>query len=203
MKLIEIINALIKQGHSIRYRHRTDGGYIITELDGLRFTGARGNTYARTLYGSYLSKAREFQLARINKAKKRVSALPTAIKRKISRVQRKWRNQHDTAKGIIKTSSVRWIYEHEGEEEALRSLEKAERYAEGYAYIENVQTLAGYVRTFGLYDIADEIEEMAEFFREEWIYPIYEILYPYQKQTHLSETDIREIERQIRQVYRR
>ena len=198
MKLIEIINALIKQGHSIRYRHRTDGGYIITELDGLRFTGARGNTYARTLYGSYLSKAREFQLARINKKRKRVSALPTAIKRKIARVQRKWRTQHDTTKGTIKTSSVRWIYEHEGEAEALRSLEKAERYAIGLAYEENVRWVAERLRLNEMYSLANRIELMSDRFREEWIHAVYEAIYDFEK----GVIDEDELERRITMIIR-
>ena len=191
--MIDVINALIKQGHSVRYRHRKDGGYLITELDGIRFSGARGNTYARTIYGSYLSKAREFQLARINKARKRVSTLPNVIKRKIARVQRKWRQAHDTTKGTIKTSSVRWVYEHEGEEEALRSLEKAERYATGLAYEENVNWLAQRLRLDGLNDLADKVENMSDRFKEEWIKAVYEVIYDFEKGVIQEE----ELERRI------
>lgn len=204
MKLIDIINSLIKQGHSIRYRHRKDGGYIITELDGIRFTGARGNIYARDLYGSQLSKAREFQLSRLNKNRKRVLTLPEYLQKKLKRVQRLWRKQHDTAKGTIKTSSVRWKWLNEGEEEAWESLEKAEKYAQGIAYEENVEHLADYVRKFRyLDDIADEILELKYSFRDEWIYPIYEVLYPYNKRRKLSDTEVKEIKRQIRAVYHR
>lgn len=196
MKLIDIINSLIKQGHSVRYRHRKDGGYIITEVDGIRFTGARGNTYARTIYGSYLSKAREFQLARINKARKRVSALPETIKRKIARVQRKWRKAHDTTKGTIKTSSVRWVYEHEGEAEAIRSLEKAERYATGLAYEENVNWVAERLRIDGLDNLANKIERMSDRFREEWIKAVYEVIYDFEK----GVIDEDELERRINSI---
>lgn len=204
MKLIDVIHLLQSRGHSISFRHRSDGGYIITQLDGFRFTGAKGNTYARTLIGSYNSKAREFQLQRINKQRQlnRKTPIPKELVRKIANVQRKWRKTHDITKGTIKTSSVRWILEHEGYHEALESLRKAERYASGLAYEENVNAMIeklAFVDALGYDDeIVTLLENKKSNFKEEWIHPIYEIIYEWEK----GSIEYEEMNRRIRDILR-
>lgn len=53
--LMSAIDTLIKGGNKVKFRKRKDGGYIITKINNLRFTGAKGNAYARSLTGKQVS----------------------------------------------------------------------------------------------------------------------------------------------------
>lgn len=195
----EIVSILRERGHNITFRARKDGGILITSLDGIKFSGARGNTFARTLYGDYLSKAREFQLQRVNlqKAKKRKAPLPEALKKRLTRVQRLWRKQHDISKGTIKTSSIRYILENEGMLSASEALDKAEKYALGLAYEENVMFLVDRMEKDELSEsLISSVELLRNRFKESWINPIYQTLYEYEK--NAIEQD--EAERRIKAI---
>ena len=64
MKLIDMVEELVSQGHKITFRHRTDGGIIITSIDGKKFTSlTEGNKTARSMVeGGELSLAKAEQV---------------------------------------------------------------------------------------------------------------------------------------------
>ena len=64
MKLIDIVETLQSEGHRVKYRIRTDGGLIITSIDGKKFSSlTEGNRTARSMVvGGELSFARSEQV---------------------------------------------------------------------------------------------------------------------------------------------
>lgn len=192
MTIREIVNILQSQGHSISYYVRKDGGILIKEIDGQRFSGAMGNLYARAMTGQRLSVKRAEQLHKITYTGKRAKKYieDREIKRLLQRVQRKWNKAFPHKRGEaplqgLKTAKgVKWTIEHKGRAEAIRLLKEAERYASGKAYTENIQQLIYYVRDVArkldsdlLHELADDIESNAWKIMENRIYPAYHELY--------------------------
>lgn len=190
MTIREIIIELQKEGKKVKWRKRTDGGYIITEINNMKFTGAKGNVEARKILGVELSEARikqtQYNVKKYITGKKQ-KPIDEALKRKLRKVQRKMRKTG--AKGRISTKKVRWHVKEEGKEAASAYLDKMERYAEGYAYYENVEYLAQYCEDVGrgivnndklsakFFQLATAIRSKAGTFKEEWINRIYGALY--------------------------
>lgn len=192
MSLIDIINQLQKQGYSVAYTHRKDGGYIIRRINGTTYKGKTGNIVARSIVGAELSEARRVQLKRIRTPKGKRYAkktpLPQELVKELRRIQKNWRKKHPTIEGTISTRGLRYQYETYGKEVALQSLDKAFRYSEGYAYIENVQHLIERISldlgkrwNSEMDKIRDLIEEKMMVFKEEWLNHIYEVLYEWEK----------------------
>ena len=182
----QVIDLIEQSGHFVEYKRRSDGGIRITKIDGITYTGSTGNRVAREIAGKPLT---EKQVKAREKSRPRVAPLPKEIKKKIKRVQRIWRKRFGKQserppQGKISMKKVRWILKHQGEERLLYGLDKKERYARGFAYVENVEHLideirrcAGIYNSQALYDVADIIEKNKNTFLEENIYPCYEILY--------------------------
>ena len=151
MTLIEIVEQLQKQGNDVSYRHRKDGGIIITSINGKRFKGAEGNALARRIVGATLSEARKIQLQVIkpkkgeSPASRRKKKLDKEILKLKNRVQRKWAKKVEKSKGKITLQKVRWNVENLGREEAIRKLREADRYASGLAYNKNIDALLDYI----------------------------------------------------------
>ena len=192
MNLIDIIKLLQKEGHSVQYYHRKDGGYVITRIDGQGFAGKSGNVRARAMTGQVLSQARSVQLSRIRlpKGKKatKKAPLPSDVLKEMRRVQKAWRKNHPDISGTISTRGVRYQLEHYGKEKTLLSLDKAYRYTQGYAYIDNVNWLIqriendlSKVYSQEMQDVVDKIKEKALDFKEEWISQVYEVVYEWEK----------------------
>ena len=194
MKTLELIEELQKMGYSVTYTKRKDGGYRITRINGVAFSGSTGNTEARRILGVELSARRSRQLQRIRTPKgkwghQKKKQLPKELKKKLTKLQRKWRKRKPTPKdkgetGAPSTSGVRYTLEHEGLEEAERKLNENERYLEGLAYSKNVEILVARIRREKIgSSVEDKWEELATYiennkdqFKEDWIQTIYEIL---------------------------
>ena len=197
LKLIDIIEILQEQGHEVNFYKRKDGGYIITKIDGQRYSGKTGNAFARRLVGATLSQARQVQLAKIRmpKGKKatKLDPIPDDVKRALRKVQREWRKKHPDIEGTMTTRGVRYHLSHYGKEETLASLDKGYRYASGYAYIDNVQHLIDTLQQALNKDYHRDMEEVIELikekildFKEEWIYPCYEAYYEWANKHTIS-----------------
>ena len=194
MTLIEIVERLQKEGNIVSYRVRSDGGILITSINGKKYSGAEGNTMARTMVGATLSEARSIQLKSI-KPKKGQSPksrkLPTVeeeLKKYLHKVQRVWRKNVDKSKGRITLKKLRWNIEHLGIAAAKEKLEQAMRYAQGLAYSKNIEALLGYINELqsklslstdikALETLKEEIILNSNRIKEEWISSIYDILY--------------------------
>jgi hypothetical protein len=209
MTIKDLAEMLSSLGHDITLRKRSDGGYIISKIDGVSFKGASGNIRARQIAGVTLSHARSYQLARIRPQKKvapmkrKLAPIPADIKKELRKAQREWRKTHKDVGGTISTRGVRYQLEHYGEEVVRQSLNKAYRYAQGFAYIENVQTmilrfqqdmwkLSDYEQA-SFERIITAIQNRTIRFKEEWINPIYNELYEFEK----GVIDASELERRI------
>lgn len=191
MNIKQIIDELKKIGMDVKYRKRTDGGYLIQQINNMTFTGSKGNAYARSILGVELSQARIEQTAfNVNKyivSQKKKATLKPELKQKLRKVQREWRKEGVKAK--VTAKKVKWHIRDSGEAAAKEYLEKMSRYGQGYAYLENVEYLADYCENIAkgmlnsdelqneLYALADLIRSKAETFKEEWINKVYRALY--------------------------
>ena len=197
LTMIKVVAELQAQGHTIDYYVRTDGGILIKSIDGKKYTGASGNAIAREMAGASISQARIKQLKHITekreKARKRRKPpvpLSKTIQTEFERVRKIW-NKRFKAKegkphpaGYFDKSRIQYSLEHYGEEEALRRISEAERYATGYAYTKNIEILAGFIREAGVMHQSEELIQLADdilangySIEEDWIYPAYEKLY--------------------------
>lgn len=190
---IQVINKLRELGYKVEAHKRSDGGWLIKRINDRTFTGAQGNTYAREILGVELSKAeieqRSFNVNKyIRGSKKPKEKLEKDIIRKIRNVQAKWRKKK--VKGKITTRKLRWHLKQGGRREAEEYLAKMSRYGEGYAYEENVEYLAEYVRAIGkgmedidkelaeaTYKVAEYILSKKDIFKESWIKRLYDYWY--------------------------
>ena len=185
MTIFEIIKQLEKEGHNVQYTHRKDGGYIITRIDAKKFSGKTGNAFARSIVGAKLSEARQVQLARIRTPKghwghEKKTPLPESIKKALRKVQREWRKKHPDIRGTARTSNVRYQFEQYGEEATLQALDKNYRYAQGLAYIDNVNFLLQRIQNdlakepnSAMQEVYDLIQRRALEMKEEWLQPLH------------------------------
>lgn len=198
MTIKDLAEMLTEQGYDIKLRKRADGGYLISRINGVSYKGASGNIKARTIVGADISHARKIQLARIRPPKKvapaqrKLSKVPEELVKEMRKVQREWRKTHKDIAGTISMKGLRYQYETYGEEMTRASLNKAYRYTQGYAYLENVEHLleriqldlykvAEYFEEASLNKIIAKIKQKSLSFREDWIHEIYDELYEFEK----------------------
>lgn len=187
MNIKTIIEELRKLGMDVKYRKRTDGGYLIQEINNMTFTGSKGNAYARKILGVELSQARieqtNYNVTKYISEQKKKATLEPEIKKELKKVQRQWQK-----KGVKAKVTARKVKEHiakDGKLAAKEYLGKMTRYGEGLAYLDNVEWLAKYYEDLArgvlldddlqnaLFEFANEIRAKAEFFKEEWIGRLY------------------------------
>lgn len=187
MNIKEIIDELRKLGMEVKYRKRTDGGYLIKEINNMTFTGSKGNAYARQILGVELSQARieqtNFNVTKYIASQKKKATLDKELKQDLRKVQRQWRKNEVHAK--ITSKKVKQHIEESGRAAAKEYLGKMTRYGEGLAYLDNVEWLAKYYEDLArgvllddqlqddLFAFAEKIRSKAEVFKEEWISRLY------------------------------
>ena len=199
MKLINLINQMRRDGFKINYRIRTDGGVIITSINGVKFSGAKGNTALRDYAGVKLSTKQEAQRqynvkkfiklnTEYNTQRKKVKTLDDDIKKVLRKVQRLWRKSDNIQTGNVTARKVKYRLKHFGREEALNYLSRMELRARGIAYPENVEYLATEISKKGksayALEYSDDFDQLANdvlakksTFMDAWIYPSYDALY--------------------------
>ena len=190
MNVAQMIKELEKMGFKVNARRRTDGGWIITKINGMSFSGASGNQYARQVLGVELSQARIEQVHfNVNKyikgSKKPKEKIDEEMEKELRKVQRIWRKKKVGAR--ITKKKLRWHLKEGGRKEAWDYLKKMSRYGQGYAYEENVRYLAKYIQDVGtgcpakykdkVMQVAAAILSRIDTFKEEWISQIYSYWY--------------------------
>lgn len=194
MLLKDIVSELQLKGFEIEFRQRSDGGLLITKINGVSFKGASGNTRARQIAGVQLSEAqiqqREFNVKKyIKNFKKPKEKFDEDLKQKVKRVQRIWR--YNKVNGRITMRKAREHFKQEGRKGVEDYLNKMARYGQGFAYDDNVRWLSEYARNvasglaanneMNAYEeylkLADYIMQIRDTFREAWINPVYSYLY--------------------------
>lgn len=146
----ELIRILQSKGYNIKYRERGQkegSGLRITKINGLSFTGSKGNTYARSLLGVELSSVQKRHLESIRTPKgqfqtrkQNLLEVDESTKRKIRNLQAKFRKR-GLKEGVPTLRNYRYVLKTYGKAEADRLLEGASRYVKGLAYIKNIQAL--------------------------------------------------------------
>lgn len=194
MTIRQTISQLTAQGYSVKYRIRSDGGVIITSINGRKFQGAKGNEYARSLTGQSLSVRRTAQLKKITKERvvkprKIPIETPLDLERYRKRVMRKWRKAGLT--GSISKKNLRKIIEDRGFKQAKIYLEEMERHTEGKAYYGQVDALLMRIEEdmkfaddeeYGyLQQAYDLINANREEMKPNWIFSIFDELYNWEK----------------------
>lgn len=143
---LTIVRTLEQQGQVIKYRVRKDGGILVTQVGSMRFRGAEGNKFVRSLANAPLSEARSKQLKTIKPKKKaspqsrKKTPVSPAIRKEIDRLQRLYKKQ-GVEKGKPTLKNIRYQIETYGETVAEESLKKSYYYAVGMAYDENIEAL--------------------------------------------------------------
>lgn len=187
----QIVQELMAGGHQVDFYIRKDGGILIRSIDGERFSGAEGNARAREMVGQEISVARVKQLKfALRQRKQSKKKLPNALEEAYQKTKKKWNKAFHSKKGVphpagyFSKKKIKDIYEKYGEEEAMRRINEADRYASGIAYSKNVEHLAGFIfdsaKMYGsqeLIKLAEDLIANAYAIREEWIVPAYEKLY--------------------------
>ena len=205
MKVLDIVKQLIAQGYSVDYYVRKDGGILIRSIDGQKFTGAQGNTMARKMVGATLSTARAKQLSwnvqkLIKGVKKPKTKLETDIESELKKTQRLWRKTK--SKGRITKKKVREKIELYGRDETLNYLKRAQRYAQGYAYTENVlylvDRLKGLIRKYPKFsnqfnELINHILSIQNEFLEKWIEGCNDVIYKCEEGAILPQDCIKDI----------
>ena len=201
-KMIDVVKMLRLQGHDVQYRKRSDGGILITKIDGQSFKLAQGNTLAREIVGVTLSEARKEQLKEIGKtlykkqynpatkqtetitltpAQRKKIPLSNDLKKLIRKAQRIQKKTKVDAK--VTTSKVRYQLTHYGEEEAKKKILERIRYFQGYAYEENVRWLIrrlsaiNYEYDFTFDEIIAFLERNISFIKDSYIEEINQVIY--------------------------
>lgn len=199
--MLSVVAELLSGGHQVAYYVRKDGGILIRSIDGERFQGAKGNIRARQMAGVQLSEARTTQLRYATATRKELrtpslqkTQVKDAIWKEYARVKKMWnkafksKNGKSHPAGYFGKARIKKSIRDWGEEEALRRISEAEKYASGIAYSKNVQQLAELIRNAGdqyesqeLKDLAEDLIQNAYSIRDEWIYPAYDKLYDLNK----------------------
>ena len=185
MTMMEVVRQLQAQGHEVDFYVRNDGGILIKNIDGERFSsGASGNARARQIVGASISEARVSQLKFATRARKfKHPTLDDEIKKEWQRVKKKW-NKAFKAKGgkphpagYFGWNRINRTIKEQGREEALRRIHEAERYATGLAYSKNIEYLATYIKMVAdstkspeFQSLYDDLIENAYSIKEEWIF---------------------------------
>lgn len=198
MSVFESIKKLKSMGLNITFYKRKDGGYLIKSINGVKYTGAKGNIAARELTGDKISEARKQQLSYATRTRKKLRARRAAGKMTIdeqiesayAKVKKKWNKAFKSKKGkphpagYFGWERIQYSIEKYGKEEALRRISEAERYASGLAYNKNVEILIVFIEDAAskfnsreLKEVATALREQAYRIKDEWIQPAYDELY--------------------------
>ena len=194
MNVKDIVEELRKLGIKVEAQKRTDGGYVITKINGVSYSGAKGNQAAREMLGISLSEARikqvNYNVDKYIKKHKKVKTLDEDMKKKLRKVQRTWKKNKVGGEAHVTARKVKWYDKEHGQEAAKEYLEKMERYGSGLAYEENIEYLAQYIEDIArgleltnqkyadkFYQLAEYIRSKISSFKEDWINRIYQVLY--------------------------
>lgn len=213
MTLEKVVLDLISKGHLIEYRRRTDGGIIVTAIDGQKYSILEGNRKVRQISGTKLSEARKQQVyynvrTYIKGSKKPKEKIPIAIKsqlRKIQNLQRK-----NNINGKITAQKLRKYLKEHGEEQTMDYLLSMEGRAKGYVSKESVDALI--IMLERIFDLGELDEKMQERL-DKILSKLYQnsrkisgLLYPYLRDniysfsSNLTSESLNEIERLIEQI---
>ena len=168
----EIISALRNQGYKVKARQRTDGGWLITKINGKKYSAAEGNKRARDILGVTQTRTRmeqqQYNVQRYIRGKKKIKTLDAEMKKELRKVQREWRKHN--VKARITSAHVKAHIKESGRIGALEYLKRRRRYGQGFAYEENVYAVTSYIqnlcKSLNSVDLIDQIEDLVNTMNE-------------------------------------
>ena len=191
MTLKNIVKNLNKTGHNITYRVRTDGGIVVTSVDGIKTKIVEGNRIVRNLANTPISQKRFTQTQRNITEKIIKPAIDKNISNTLHSAQQLLRNSNVKMK--LTTKKLREHIKLYGEEEAYKHTLRIKRYLQGYAYEENVDNLKNIIKqNFKDSELKDKvlakIERNKDKFKERDLQEILELEYNKNKKTSRKKT---------------
>lgn len=187
MTLLEVVNLYKAKGHKVSYRVRSDGGIIITSVDGRKFTRAgTGNKYLREITGQSLSGKRAIQTSynvgkfiKLEKGQHKATSKgddPELIKL-MRKVQGQWRKNQTIGEGKVNVRNLRWYVRKYGKAYAKAYLERRLNYSKGIAYEENVYYWADTIKKWRLKEEAQTLLRNVGNVPEKLLQKIHDIIY--------------------------
>lgn len=157
----QLVGQLKNQGYEVTYRIRSDGGVLITSINGQRFKGATGNKFARSLLGVELSQRRSQQLNKITRARRHYRLFgkvetPYDLEKFRKSVMRRWKKAGLT--GSISKYNLQRIIEERGFEGAEVYLREMERHTQGLAYYGQIEALLSRIDEDKKFVMDDQVE---------------------------------------------
>lgn len=197
-----IVKQLQSQGYEVKVYVRKDGGVLIKAINGKKFTGAKGNIYARELLGIQFSKRRSEQLHKITRARSYYKThkieTPEDLERFRKSVMRKWKKAD--LRGSISKYNLKKMIEDRGVEGAKQYLIEMERHTEGKAYFSAIEGLLDRIsQDMNVVDGEDYswlemlynlIDSKKEEFKQEWLFAIFDELYEFESNPNMSAHDL-------------
>lgn len=217
MKLLNVIQELSKEGYQIEYRKRSDGGVLITSINGKRFRGSDGNNIARQIAGKQLSGAqttanlknvtkyiRKTDFKKKHKVKFKRTQIAETDKKLIRMIQKLARKSNGA--GSTSRDMFRKMVKKFGLEEARQKLNEQLRHLQGFAYEGVVDAITDRISRLKLYfegkgneklidGLLEKIKDYKTEIREEYVNAFYRVIYK-AEQTH-SKSDLLEAIRYI------
>lgn len=150
LSMKEVVRRLESTGVKVVVYKRKDGGLLIKEINGTKFSGAKGNQIARWMVGATISEARKEQTEMATKhrlqyrkgtRRKPKNEISKELKKAQAKVNKLRRKQDKIGGGIATTRHIANVVKEQGEQEALRLLKQQELYVQGLAYTENIEHL--------------------------------------------------------------
>ena len=192
MTLREIVAGLQQAGYKVTYRNRSDGGIIITSINGKRYKGAEGNKIAREILGLKISTRRSQQLRKITRTRRSKlpkPITPESLEQQRKRVVRKWRKAG--LEGSIAKSNLEAVIRDRGVAGAKTYLDNMEKRAEGYANEGEIEALIQRLQqdiyssddeeASDIQRIIDYIEQHRNNFPQKHIFAIFDEIYNWEK----------------------
>lgn len=144
-KVLEMIRELQKRGYNVSYYARKEGGYRISKINDVSFTGSAGNVRARELLGTALTKYQEEHLKKIKTNKgtfghrKRMETIPPEFIKRQNRINKAFREKDSKAR--VTRRKIRYRIREFGTDKTLEYLKHMELYVRDLVHQEALESL--------------------------------------------------------------
>ena len=180
-----LINQMKAQGVKVNYRHRSDGGYIITKINGQSFRGAQGNTMARAWGHTRLTGAQKQQ--RANAFERNPQQFTKDVRQLIKSTNEKMSYGHQNDATIfnsrtrVSVVSLSRRMKSQGKQAVIEHLKNLSNHAMGYAYPDDVDVLRARIIPLNTEGDFDQVIYYLDYNREniydDLVPQVYEVAY--------------------------
>ena len=178
----QLIDMLKMQGHNVTARRRSDGGYLITSIDGEKFKGAKGNTQARGVVGTTLSVAQRTQ--RATAFENSPIQFKKELRSKIKTLKTAFKEHPSMHHAGMSAKLVRSEIKKYGKKRVVEKLNNLVSIAMGYAYSKNVEVFMKRLENAdygGFSEVIARLTMMVDTLPDRILTKLYNIAYEYDK----------------------